>query len=339
MNVYHNSTFYGHDRYAKKLKPLAIQKTFFWEMQEIYIPAVYLGKSGAVLDICAKISVEAMAAFLKKWHRRQTTAESANNIKNTIITMEALDEMQAENPAHGDFAIDMYLDHTPLTRRISSSLQWYPSDILQKQSANEIWKNEKEAEQLMDAYHCDRSFCWHFGRISYDWDKPILSPQKICLQLKDHPVSLTAEHFTTNGPCDGKTITSFHPVTGQKYTLTLHGCEPMQTDFTGIGKKGILYPEYSQLLSYDISPKADRTVLDIKDCSDCDKPKSIQKKYSHADGASAVFWAGKNTDPKLRTALSSLHFKPVSEIQWRIVYFIKRREDMEISFLLPQAPP
>jgi len=259
--------------------------------------------------------------------------------------MEELEEMDAENPAGRDFSIEMYLNHIPLRRRLSSSLLWYPAGRLQDTENRDIWRNEKEAARLINAYGCDPDCCWHLGRICYHWNShPLLSPQTVTLRLEDTAISLTAAHFTTRNSCKGQTVTAIHPVTGQTYTLTLHGCRQIRQDFTASGKKGILYPQWCQLLSYSVSPADGHTTLTVKDCSEGDTPKSIPQNHIQQDRATAAvaFPYKTSTDPDAADramAVSSLHFEPVSEIRWRVVCSIKRKEDMEISFPLPRALP
>jgi len=42
--------------------------------------------------------------------------------------------------------------------------------------------------------------------------------------------------------------------------------------------------------------------------------------------------SGKSAAPDRRAAVSSLHFDPVPEVQWRIVFRIKPKDDMKSSF-------
>lgn len=334
MNVYHNSSIDGqHGPHARKLTPHAVRKTFFWETMPVHIPAIYLGTAGAVLDVCAKIPAGAMTEYLKKWK------------KNHRYTMEELEELEAENPAGRDFSIEMCLNDIPLRRRLSSSLLWYPADRLQAAEYRDLWRNEKEAARLINAYGCDPDCCWHLGRICYRWDShPLLSPQTITLRLEDTAISLTAAHFTTKSSCNGQTVTAVHPVTGQVYTLTLHECRQIRNDFTAFGKKGVLYPQWCHLLSYSVSPKDGHTILTVKDCSESDTPKNSPENRIQPDSAAAaaaVLYETNTVPDAADTAMavSSLHFEPVSEIRWRVVYSVKRKKDMEISFPLPQALP
>ena len=87
--------------------------------------------------------------------------------------------------------------------------------------------------------------------------------------------------------------------------------------FDQIGTKGILYPEHSQVLAYKISPDADKE----------------QKKQCLS---SSVFVIGNHRGSD-HAAVSSLHFEPVSTVQWRAVFHIKKKADLQISFSVPDV--
>lgn len=187
----------------------------------------------------------------------------------------------------------------------------------------------------MRAYSCDKGCCWYFERLSYNWNgEPILSPQNISLAFRANLISITAGHFSTGGSCDGKTVKTADPITGQEYTLTLHSCEQIRNSFAEIGAKGVVYPECCQILSYSIAPEIDHSLFCIRDCAEGDHPRmgDTQEPPSGSNGPTAVFMAGKNAAPDNRMAVSSLHFEPVSEVQWRMVFQIKPKNDTEISF-------
>lgn len=346
MDVYHDGNHTGipgKNRRRAKLAALPVSQSFRWEGQEIFIPAVYVGKAGAVLDVCAKIQTGDMAAFFKKWDKKARQAAA---------TQEKYEQMQAEDPASGDFIVNMSLDGTPLALRVSSSLRWYCEEIIQMENENPEPSqkgepsqkrkpgNGQDAEKWMEAYGYSRKFCWHFGRLTYDWTgKPILSAQKISLAFQASPVSVTAGHFTTGVSCDGETVWAVHPVTGQEYTLTLHGCEQTRHSFAGIGRKGVVYPECCQVLSYSITPEIGRGILMVRDCADGDQPRPAdpQKELDACvQAAPGIFLAGKSNIPGRRAAISSLYFEPVEEVQWRTVFEVRKKSPMEIT--LPVKP-
>ena len=330
MDVYHDNNIWGKGSPETKLTALPINHSFLWEEQEILIPAVYVGKAGAVLDVCAKIPIEDMAAFLKKWDYKR---------RMSLKTPEEFEQIDADNPGSREFAVEICLDGTPLVLRMSSSLRWYPESVIQMGNANPAsedgFENNKSAEEWMRAYSCNKGCCWYFERLSYNWNgEPILSPQKISLAFRANLISITAGHFSTGGSCDGKTVKTADPITGQEYTLTLHSCEQIRNSFAEIGAKGVVYPECCQILSYSIAPEIDHSLFCIRDCAEGDHPRmgDTQEPPSGSNGPTAVFMAGKNAAPDNRMAVSSLHFEPVSEVQWRMVFQIKPKNDAEISF-------
>ena len=337
MNVYHNESLWGNVKRGPKLTPLSINRTFLWEGQEIYIPAVYVGKSGAVLDVCAKITIEEMTSFLKKWNKER---------RLSLKTPEDFELIDADNPASKEFAVEMMFDDTPLVRSVSSSLNWYPEDVFRAGDENldemveasaEEWKNDNVAEELMAAYECDPKCCWHFERLSYNWNgEGVLSPRNVSLTFQARFIPVSVGHFTTgidSLPTELKTI---HPATGEEYTLTLLGCEQIQHNSDDIGEKDVVYPEHCQVLSYRISPEISRNFFDIRDCAESDQPilPNSRKKSGRSTGAISVFMAGKSSVPDSRTAVSSLHFEPQEKVQWRMVFYVQPKADINVSFPL-----
>ncbi len=313
-------------KHNMKLTRFSICRTFLWENQEFFIPAVYVGKAGAVLDVCAKIPSEDMIEFLQKWNREK---------RLSLRSQEEFEQMDNDNPASREFKVKMRLNAIPLTLRMASSLRWYPEDIFLVEN-EESWPNDQDAEKLMEAYGCDRSCCWHFGRLVYQWNgDPILFPKEISLHLQANILPVTTEHFTTNLSCNGQELKTIHPKTGQEYILTLHGCEQSQTSFAKIAQKDMCYPEYYQTLSYSVWPESGRNFIHILDQVQSDQPRKDTAPVcipGGKSGSTAVFMAGKNAIHHRQMACSSLHFSPVWEVQWRVVFDIKPRNDIEIHF-------
>lgn len=337
MDVYYNGNgnTWGKGRKSEKLTAFPAQKTFLWENLDVFIPTVYTGKSGAILDVCIKISVEDMAAFLKKWNREK---------RLSLHTNEDFEQMEKENPCCIDFEADMRLNDEPLKQRMRASLVWYPEEVYFLEESDEFTPaarsadmQDADAEKLMTAYHCDRNFCWYFGRLVYNWNnEPVLFPQKVSLVLKAMPEPVTAAHFTTNLSCSDEKVKIIHPATGQEYVLTLHECEETEIPFSGFGgAKGMCYPKLCQKLSYSISPKPEQNSPDILDCTNSDQPRretASGSMITQSCGPTAIFAAGKGSLPDLSVAFSSLHFEPVQSVRWRAVFQMKPREDAVLSF-------
>ena len=347
MNVYYNGDIRNHGRKGTRLAEFPLNRTFLWDGQEVFIPAIYLGPEGAVLDTCAKIPTRDMAAFLKKWDKAR---------RQSLQTMEDYEQIDADNPGSRNYALDAALDDTPLICQSYSSVNWYPREVFSMTEASparsEEWENDMNAEILMDAYGCHRKCCWHLARHLYKWsDIPLLSPRKISLTFRADLIPITAGHFTTcaedrnsglfrvtpeytdgSVSCSGRTIQTIHPVTGEKYTLTLHEFELNRHDFTDIGAKNVIYPESCRSLSYRISPEISRELFDIRDCGEGDHPKSALNASGAPDGACAVFMAMKSPVPQMRMASSNMHFEPLQEVLWRMVFQVKPKPDTTVTF-------
>ena len=105
MDVYHDKNIWGKGTTETKLTAFPVNRSFLWEKQEILIPAVYVGKAGVALDVCAKIPTEDMVTFLKKWDFER---------RMSLKTQEDFDQIDADNPGSREIAVEICLDDTPL---------------------------------------------------------------------------------------------------------------------------------------------------------------------------------------------------------------------------------
>lgn len=51
-----------------------------------------------------------------------------------------------------------------------------------------------------------------------------------------------------------------------------------------------------------------------------------------ADGPTAIIFGG-SVQGKLHVACSALHFEPVDDVEWRMVFHEKRREDVTVGLI------
>lgn len=346
MDVYDNGNgdIWGRGKSRDKLMKLPINHTFSWGADELFIPAIYYNDSTVVMDVCTHFSVSDMHVFLQKWNLER---------RLSLKTHEDYEEMEADNPACKNFAADLCLDGQPLTSRMIACILWYPVEFLQTEAqkageTGDAWGNDADAEKLMAAYGCDRTLCWHFERLHFRWKQPpARTPQEISLTLRAREISITTDYFTTDASQTfPREIKTTHPMTGQKYVLTLYGCEQLRQSFDGIGEKGVCYPECIQTLSYGVSPEIEKNVLYVCDQSQGDSPRNKEPDEPENDGTSssdacagkdgptAVFLAGTSPIPGRHMAYSALHFTPVKEVRWRITFHIRTVEDMEICISL-----
>lgn len=140
MNVYYNGNgpAWGKGKRGQKLTAFPLQKTFLWEDQEIYLPAIYARTSGVILDVCTKVPPEKMHHFLKKWPKKR---------RLSINGLEDFEKIEADNPCSIDFSADMRLDNKLLKNTVRSSLVWHPDEILrmEKEIMQTKWNNDSSA--------------------------------------------------------------------------------------------------------------------------------------------------------------------------------------------------
>lgn len=345
MEVYWNNNFWSHPKGESPLKPVYINQAFVWDGITGVIPAVYLGENGMVLDCCIRISPDSMKNFLKKWEEIWMQKGNEKGLME-----EECEQVSRENPCRLDFCVDVQLDGLWLERSQSCSVPWYPAEILEIQSAlEEGHKQDRESVKLMEAYGCDSEAVWVFERSSYLWPEQAgrnckTDFKKVKLRFKQMPVTCTARRFVTEPGKDRETMEVVHPVTKEKYTVTLLGCENVvlsQTMMASISSRmGGEYPGHYQILSYTVTPEI-KDGFRIEDCAGNDQPRKREKRRAKesvsviggAHGPVAFFAAGKSSDPAIDMAMSSLHFEPTPRIEWKCIFETKFREDMELEWL------
>lgn len=68
MKIYHSGNFWGHHKkYERALHPVVQNREFVWEDVSGFIPAVYTGADGLVMDLCVRIDRQKVEAFVEKW--------------------------------------------------------------------------------------------------------------------------------------------------------------------------------------------------------------------------------------------------------------------------------
>lgn len=331
MKVYNSGSFWGHDKGDTPLKPVPVNQSFTWEDLEGILPAVYVGDSGVVLDLCICVPLDRLRKYLEKWNQQE---------RLSALTDEDYEQMEQDNPCALDFRVDLMLDGVELQQMQMCATVWHPLKL-------EDECIEEEAEKLMTEYGCDRTRGWEFIRCMYRWKDGVnTAPRKIRLRFEERQSPFTVGYFCTGTECEGMQIEVCHPVTGETSTITLHGQQEERLSRETLEQmdsgRGMEYPACYQILSYQTAPGITPEELRICDCAKSDQP--IAKRDENepgsvavsmiagVDGPTAIFVAGKNPDRTYQTAMSALHFESVAEVQWRIVIQIKKRKDVEIDF-------
>lgn len=332
MEVYHGSGFYEKVPGEEPLRRLPLGQEFVWEGIHGRIPALYLGKKGAVLDVCIRVPISEVEKYLAGWseNKGRHLAEE---------TEEELEKMTGEDPFHMDFQVRMTLDGQPMKLTEGCSTGWHPLGM-------ESQYVEEEAELLVEEYGCDRSYGWLMTRWTYQWEDDIQTEPK-CMELTFEAMRIpeTGGYFKTVEGEKDLSVQIQDPDKEETYTLTVLSCknEIRETKIPGVEGLELEYPSHYQAVEYGIRPDLSPEEFQIRDCAQSDPPRP---KDGGETGAVAVFMAGSSGAAPIyiggekvavKAAFSSMHFEPVEEVTWRAVFYRKRRTDMTLTVKLQEA--
>ncbi len=320
------SSFGGRHSKERAGKEIVIGKEFTWADHEWHIPAVYFCSKGLVVDFCMKIEPEKIQAFMDKWDL---------NIENEAykeFSKEEEMQLELENPLSFHFSPQIILNGKVLRTTHGSGRSFNPC-------LPEGYQNETEAELFADHYGMDKSYGWMFWRSHFPWDtkrKPEIKTLEIRMEQQKTPIP--GIHFAADKP--GDTIVFSHPVTGAEYTLTVQEYEKQEMDMDRIFQSDWVYPTHYHQMTYTVEPEMEKGMMTIQDCTDGDRP--VMKKQEPdsfrpvatasigiiggADGPTSVFIAGRSA-ARINSVCSSLHFEPVEQVEWRMVFHEKQYED------------
>lgn len=332
MKVYFNGNFWGGHKFEHAGKELPIKKEFWWGGLSWHIPAIYSCSKGLVIDFCVGVSREKIEKYLDHWNREKRISG---------LSEEEYELMEKENPFTIDFEVEAKINENELGHSRMCATNWHPCDSEREQI-------EDIQEELMEYYACDRSQGWRFIRVCYPWTttrKPKL--KTLSLLLKERPVRYAGEHFVTDEFCDRQEMKFIHPVSKKEHCLKLYGCETNTLPADAFSfKKDMEYPTIMKVLTYSISPELSPKEFGIQDCVRSDQPRSqrtnsfVPKEMSSsndsiiggADGPIAIFIARKSPEElHKRSVCSSLHFSQVSKVEWRLIFYVKDKEDLYLK--------
>lgn len=101
-------------------------------------------------------------------------------------------------------------------------------------------------------------------------------------------------------------------------------------------------------MCYTVAPELPDNLLNLADFDEGDRPRQkslpgqpvassfamVMGMIGGADGPTAVLY-GPNRQGKLHAVCSSLHFEPVEQVEWQILFYEKPFEDVTVDLLLP----
>lgn len=328
--VYYDGNFWGHHGKDRSGTEIITQKQFLWGERSWHIPAVYSTSKGLVVDFCMRVPAEQIQTFLEKWNLSPEQDGSD-------FTQEQQLQAEAENPLAVDFTAVVTLNGHALQQSHGCGGSWNPC-------FPEL--NGLEMQAVLKHYNLDPTFGWAIHRVAFPW-KTKRKPQitTLSIMLEQRPTAIHGIRFHVSSPDDS--ITFAHPLTKEEYTLTVQEYENQELPSTAFGNQDYEYPLHYTAMSYTISPKLPDEKLTVSDCAGGDRPR--QKEVDSlapqvvsdccvgiiggADGPTAITVGEADSQGKLCAACSALHFAPVEDIEWRIVFHEKTCTDISIQMI------
>ena len=331
-NVFFDVGFWGGANRNEAGKEIVLNRDFIWDDVLWKVPAIYVCGDGIVVDFCVQIDVKEIQTFVEKWNK----AEQRGSLTN-----EEREILEAKNPLNFDVEPSIFINGRCLRWSSSSSTHWIPY-------LTDGMENNQESELLCDHYNCDKTYGWRFLRASFSWErkrKPMISA--VSLLLRQQPRPFTGPHFVVDER--DRSLSFIHPITGKEHTLVIMDQTSQTLPPEHFIDKNYEYPCYYELLSYKITPDLSEPEFVVRDCDegdslrlrnqkDCFLPTSTMGVAIAVIGGSSgptVIWAsGKSTsEERLHTACSSLYFGRKKEVEWRITFYERMREDLQITLL------
>ena len=331
--VYYEHGFWNRNAKGKPGEEIAIYKTFSWGDEIWHIPAVYSCSKGLVVDFCIEIQPEIEKAYLDKWYPVLAKDE---NISNKLR-----EQIEQENPIDVNFRTHLQVNGKSVIAKHGNSIQWLPESCLP-----DGVRNESESKEIIRHYGLDGTKVWSFHRLSFPWSskrKPEI--KSISLKLERDPVTIQGVHF--KNPSVGDVISFVHPISDVEHKLTVLAYEKQEFPRQGFQHEEYEFPTLHTAMTYTLEPELSGRNFQVRDCLQNEQPRrqprnQFERQSSNeacaiaiiggADGPTAIFTSARQNSEQHR-ALSALRFEHADDIEWKIVFYEKMMEDIEVELI------
>ena len=301
------------------VNPIPIDTWFQWAGIDWYVPEVYPFEKGVVMHLLGKVDPDLVP----------------QNEYDGFISPEVHERMMAENPLNLHARQELSINDIAMWPAGSMGITWMPGHN---------W--DLESKWVLEHYNLDLNYAWQIHKIKFFWPAcGKMDIQKMSLKMKQHPVSISGTHFKT--PDAGDCVILTHPQTDKEYILHIDEIKQETADMGSFYDQSMEYPScYTQMI-FRIEPDMGRNQFRIVDCAQSDQPRRRdgvnRNDGSHAisfgiiggaDGPTAIILGQPKSEiPQTHIAMSSLHFEPVKQIEWRIVFQEIPNEDLTVSLI------
>ncbi|MFZ7101403.1 MAG: hypothetical protein ACOWWO_01935 [Peptococcaceae bacterium] len=327
--VYFAGSFWGYQGRERAGKEISLGKQFVWDDEVWQIPAIYTCSKGLIVDFCVQVPAERIRSFMDKWNL------SLEN-DGTDFTDEQQLQIETENPLVINMNPKIVLNGIVLSGSHGCGVSWNPCVT---------GGNGLEAQSVIRHYGLNPAYGWAIWRAAFPWmekRKPQITT--LGVTLMSEPVAMSGPHFHISAP--GERIEFTYPTTGARHTLAVQEYECREMSREHFHSQNQEYPAHYIMMSYTLSPDLPDGAFTITDCVRSDQPRQKctglnEPQASNsvcigiiggADGP-AVIIPGGSGQGKLHTACSSLHFEPVNDVEWRMVFYEKRRGDVTVELI------
>lgn len=327
--VYLDSGFWKHHGRDKAGDEIVIGKKFEWNSKLWHVPAVYVCKGGLVVDFCIEVESDRIKQFVEKLESMMTEEER--------LSPEQRELLESENPLNIVFISSVEVNGVQLQRKAGCSMSWIPESCRPEGTSNDT-----EWMSIMKHYALNPDKGWVIHRHTFHWDfkrKPVIKTLQV--NMEQHPVPVPGIKFKS--PKKGTKFIFTHPVTGIEHTVIIQSIEKQELDIQKLQSDEFEYPTHFTMMSYTLTPELPGREFSINDCLQSDSPQRKQQLNTNvasaigiiggADGPTAVFLTTKNKEPQLRRVCSALHFEPVADVEWKMVFQVKLCEDISVDLI------
>lgn len=309
--------FFNHRDRSRAAKEIPMNKHFLWGDEEWCIPSIYVCGDGLVIDFLRKVSTDQIKAFMEKYHLNTDSSY-------TDFPLEMQLRIDADNPLSVDIRPEVTLNGKSLQSVGGSGYYWNPLFLEM---------NRSDTKAAIQHYGLSPECGWALNQWSFKWNTkrpPKLTSLDVTMVRKK--TAIPGPHF--KAAAAGETVQFSHPVSNVLHTLTVKSVEQHIIDTNRL-PQDVEYPKNCVVIAYTISPELPRRSIQVQDTAPSDDPRQKNKdpqNFTRIGSATSVtaIWPGES---ETHTACSALHFEPVKDVEWHIVFHEKLKEDILISLI------
>lgn len=315
--------FQGCEGRGKPGDEIPVSKWFRWRERVYYLPAVYTCGKGLVADLLVRVNEEELEDLERRWLAAETEEDR--------------EQLSSESPFSMNFWGTAAVNGKKCHASGCQGDHWYPA---RPEECSRL------SREMVKHYELEEGYGWGLFRMRFPWvtkGKPKIRSLTVKLQAK--PVPVPGPRFTSDGP--NSELRFPHPITGKKHTLRVLTCEQQELS-TGQEQSGWCCPSHCQIMEYTITPELPKGGWQIKDCAESDTPQlGAEPVLSDTEAAAIAIIGGEDGPTAVAAAVpvvsmgerdhhgavSALHFAPVDRVEWKLVFYVKKADDLTLELI------